>query len=384
MIGRLGMTGSSLSRGDKEIAKASLSPEEIKARIAASQARKRTPQQQATHQATATAANKVASVRIAPKKVPLKLLMPSTRQYGNWALDAAMVTGGATYLHHRKIAKADNTRRNAGAGAVVGLGATDGALNVGGWVHRENIKHHEAKVNAGIIPNTFTRSQRKDILAAHRAKHGVKGDIHDAGNAYYRDFPKNMPAWRAKRLVGFKNHPGAVAGMLTAGTVAGAAAGARRKNVAKASTTMSDHEAKTLAGKYDTRGPLPKGMDRESKMKAYEARYIASGGKKAEKWHRRAAGAEVARNVGLAGATLSAGAVLASRGKTGARLAAKVPHLKPHHIEAAGLGSAVGGGSAELYGEYARHRKASYANSPGGVAASALTRMRNYTPGAKP
>lgn len=158
----------------------------------------------------------------------------------------------------------------------------------------------------------------------------------------------------------------------------------RKKKVAKADTTMSDREAKKLSAKYDTRGPLPKGLDRESKMKAYEARYIASGGKQGEKWKRRADRAEVGRNVGLATATASGAALLTSRGRIGGKLIAKVPKVTPHRIEGAALASAVGGGSAELYGEHARHRRASYANSPAGIAGSALTRMRAYTPGAKP
>jgi len=144
--------------------------------------------------------------------------------------------------------------------------------------------------------------------------------------------------------------------------------------VAKLDTTMSDRRADELARRYDTRGPLPKTLDRNQRMAAYEARYIASGGRKAEKWKRRADAAEVGRNVGLAGATL-AGAGLLARRAPGLR---RVPHRA---FETAGLASGVFGGASELYGEHARSRRASYASSPGGVAASALQRMRAYTPG---
>jgi hypothetical protein len=47
-------------------------------------------------------------------------------------------------------------------------------------------------------------------------------------------------------------------------------------------------------------------------------------------------------------------------------------------------GAAVLGGSSELYGEHARALRASYNNSPAGVAGSALSRMRAYTPEKKP
>ena len=149
----------------------------------------------------------------------------------------------------------------------------------------------------------------------------------------------------------------------------------RPRRIAKVDVTMSDRDAHRLAQRYDTRGPLPKNLSRDQRMKAYEARYIASGGKKAEKWKRRADTAEVSRNVGLAAATAAgAGALIARHPKlrrTGKTIA---------RLETASLAGAVHGGASELYGEHARSRRASYQNSPGGVAGSALARMQAYTP----
>lgn len=157
------------------------------------------------------------------------------------------------------------------------------------------------------------------------------------------------------------------------------ARGDRRVEIAKANLTMSDDEAKRIADRYDTRGPLPKTLSRNQRMKAYEGRYIAAGGRKAEKWKRRANAAEVTRNAGLVGATGATALLLAARGKrVGPRLARR--GLTPHRAETGALGSAVLGGTAELYGETARRRRASYANSPAGVAGSALARMQAYTP----
>ena len=153
----------------------------------------------------------------------------------------------------------------------------------------------------------------------------------------------------------------------------------RRNQVKKVETTMSDAEAKHLAARYDTRGPLPKKLSREQKMKAYEARYIASGGKKAEKWHRRANAAEVGRNVGLAGATGGAALTLAARSRKFGPGLRKVK-ITAHRADNATIGAAAAGGASELYGEHARSRRAYYQNSPGGVAASALRRMQAYTP----
>lgn len=152
---------------------------------------------------------------------------------------------------------------------------------------------------------------------------------------------------------------------------------------AKVATTMTDDEAKRIASRYDTRGPLPRNLSREQRMKAYEGRYVASGGRKGEKWKRRADTAEVGRNIGLAGATASAAGILASRGRrTGPALrrVKGVRNVTSHHLESTGLIAAAGGGASELYGEHARSRRASYQSSPAGVAGSALTRMQNYTP----
>jgi len=152
--------------------------------------------------------------------------------------------------------------------------------------------------------------------------------------------------------------------------------GDREFGKAQAQLTMSDAEAKRVAERYDTKGPLPKTLSREQRMKAYEGRYIASGGRKAEKWKRRADRAEVGRNIGLAGAT-AAGVGLLAHKAPGLR---RVPR---HALEHAAVASGTFGGANELYGEHARSRRASYQNSPAGVAGSALSRMQAYTPGRK-
>jgi hypothetical protein len=420
MSGRLGMTGAAVRRGDVLVGKAMAAP----------------------------------VAEAAKKKVPLRLLKPTRTQYANWGLDAAVAGTGVEVLRrsrkHRDVTKrdGDHSRRNSVVGGTLaGAGATDLGLNVGGWVTRESIKHHERKVDAGVTPHPTTRNQRKKVLSAHRHAHGItNGSPENAHQSYYRKYPKGLPAWKTKRVMGYKNTPGIAGAALAAGTLAGTAYGARRKVnkaqgsksalvhfangteqidvrtrrgiknkaryeeqlrgardatkkggrfirtgtqfgvVGKVDTTMSEHRAHELARQYDTRGTLPKGLSRDQKMEAYEARYIAAGGKKSEKWKHRADSAEVGRNIGLAGATTSAAALLAARSKKVHGLARATPvvrRIKAGHVEGAGLASAAGGGASELYGEHARSRRASYQNSPAGVAGSALSRMRAYTPGAK-
>jgi hypothetical protein len=147
----------------------------------------------------------------------------------------------------------------------------------------------------------------------------------------------------------------------------------------KVDTTMDDHTAHSLAGKYGVKGPLPKTLSRDEKMTAYEARYIAAGGRKAEKYQRRSRNADIVRNIGAGVATGAAAGLLAGKSKKVAPILARAK-VTPSRLETAGLAGATTAGTAELYGEHARHKRASYAHSPGGVAASALTRMRSYTP----
>ena len=167
--------------------------------------------------------------------------------------------------------------------------------------------------------------------------------------------------------------------MADALTEAGMKSSPPKRSVVKVDTTMSDADAQRLAGRYDTRGPLPKKLSRDARMKAYEARYIASGGKQGEKWQRRANAAEVSRNIGLAGATAGAALTLAGRNR---KLRPHLARIKVTHHRAdnAALGAAAFGGASELYGEHARSRRASFRNSPAGVAGSALSRMQAYTP----
>lgn len=149
-------------------------------------------------------------------------------------------------------------------------------------------------------------------------------------------------------------------------------------------TTMSDHEAKQYAGKYGLKGPLPKTLDRTERMKAYEGRFLASGGRKAQKWERVADGADKVRNGALAVGTGAASLALASRTKAGAKVIARLPKAKkvahPKRVENYALGTAAVGGGAELTAGHARRKRSSYSGSPGGVAASALRRMQDYTP----
>lgn len=173
--------------------------------------------------------------------------------------------------------------------------------------------------------------------------------------------------------------------------------------IAKASppikTDMDDHTARRLVhgkGGYGLTGPLPHQLDRPTRQKAYEARYIAAGGKKANRWQHAAQTAGAVTNASVAGATAGGIGILASESAR-AKRAVKKPKVAAaiarhpklakvtasslkHGSERFAVGAGVVGGLGQLAANHAKKRRASYTNAPGGVAASALRRMQAYSP----
>lgn len=358
------------------------------------------------------------------------LVLPTTRQRAIWTGSGLAAAGGTKVAADQR--KKGNQRGAAVAGGAAGFAGTKLALDTTGYAAREAIQHRERT----SPKHKRTKTNRK-ILSAHKRKYGVvEGPGKNPPNAYYRKMPKGVPLWGAKRAIGWKNYPPVVTGLMAAGTAVGASRavekslrlyprlstgqipappvprvvrrGPKRKltreqydramqeyrwrnglssnvpvGIGKAQTTMSERDAARIKAKYGLKGPLPAGLSREQRMKAYEGRYIAAGGPKGEKWQRRVDRSEIGRNTGLAGATLAGAGFLASRGRrTGPALrSSKLSRwATPRRMENFGVASAVGGGASELYGEHARSRRASYRSSPAGVAGSALTRMQAYTP----
>lgn len=165
-----------------------------------------------------------------------------------------------------------------------------------------------------------------------------------------------------------------------------------RKNkaryVAKADplkTSISRDDAKRLSRQYGLKGPLPKGLDRNQKMAAYEARYVTSGGHKAAKWQHRADTSEKIRATGVGLGAAAGAAFLGSKagaGRIAGPLARRTPlrHITRNHLETAGVGVGTVTAGAEVDAMRARKKRSSYASAPGGVAAGALRRLRAYTP----
>ncbi len=139
-------------------------------------------------------------------------------------------------------------------------------------------------------------------------------------------------------------------------------------------THMKERDAKRVVGRVGLAGPLPKEYTREQKMGAYEARYISAGGRKGEKWQRRAERSDKVKTAGLGVATAGGAAWLAGRTKLGSKV--KVTPKRREVADNIAVGGATVGGAGELYGMRARRKRASYSSAPGGAAASALRRMR--------
>jgi hypothetical protein len=149
-------------------------------------------------------------------------------------------------------------------------------------------------------------------------------------------------------------------------------------------TSVSDTDAKRLVREHGLKGPLPKSLNRNQRISAYEARYVTAGGHKAQKWQHRAENADRVKTAGLVGVTAATGAALTARthlgrGLKASKVGAKFPHFG-HHIETAALASGAAGGAGELYAARARRKRSGYASAPAGVASSALRRLHAYTP----
>jgi hypothetical protein len=156
-----------------------------------------------------------------------------------------------------------------------------------------------------------------------------------------------------------------------------------KRKVIKIDTTMTPEQAQRHVKQVGEKGPLPKDMPRHKRMKAYEARYVHAGGPKGEKWKRRADNADhvtggmlaiggAAGLTELATKTPRATAALARRGHNAEHIASRSGRV--------GIAAGTAAAGSELFHRHAQHKQASYASSPAGVAASALRRMRDYTP----
>ncbi len=150
-------------------------------------------------------------------------------------------------------------------------------------------------------------------------------------------------------------------------------------------TSISRDDAKRLSRQYGLKGPLPKGLTREQKMAAYEARYVSAGGSRAERWQRRAERSEKIRTAGVVAGVAAGGAYLGAKaglGRPASRLVGRTPlrRINRNHLETAGVAVGTLTGAAEIDAMRARRKRSSYASAPGGVAASALRRMKAYTP----
>lgn len=150
-------------------------------------------------------------------------------------------------------------------------------------------------------------------------------------------------------------------------------------------TSISQQDAQRLERRYGLKGPLPKGLTREQKIAAYEARYVRAGGHKAEKWQRRADRSETIRTAGVGAGAVAGAAYLGAKaggGRVVAPLVRRTPlrRMNRKSLETTGVAVGTVTAGAEVDAIRARRKRSSYASAPGGVAASALRRLQAYTP----
>lgn len=259
-------------------------------------------------------------------------------------------------------------------------------------------------------------------LLGARQRKVTKADSSDRYRQKYRDVDGILerfgertgnPMVHMHSKTGVQNPRGSLGHLLAGKTVCGTEAGrhvttkraevtcpecvSRLGKIAKGAppiqTNLDDKTAHKLVhgpNGYGLKGPLPRGLDRDTRKTAYEARYVAAGGHKRQRWSHVADTGDRARNAGLAGGMVAGAAWLGAGSPRTRKLVAPLKSLKRfehtnsehvrHKAERAAVAAATLGAAGELTEEGAKRKRASYSSAPAGVAAGALRRMQNYTP----
>lgn len=261
-----------------------------------------------------------------------------------------------------------------------GIGAVQGFQNIG-IQHRDlDAKKKELKLSKSAPRLVRTAGFRQSYLrATPRGRVRVANTVTKIDSNHWAEMPALRRAadrTEAEVFPPFKRKLRIRRGTDSKGSVV-------RRPLSKIDTTMSANDAHSYAHKYGTRGPLPKGLDRDEKMKAYEGRYIVAGGPKGERWHKRADQLDRVTGAALGVGGAAAMGELAAKTKRGTAFLSRRGHgvqAAVHRTNRIGLGAAGVGALSELAHRHAAHKQAAYSNSAAGVAASALRRMRDYTP----
>ena len=384
MYGRLGMTGSAVTRGDKAVlvSKTMFAPGDWRPITAASSKGRATIRARTARQAAKRIANPLGPIesRGVSTKTNIRQIHPQ------------VMTGKG------KLIRTESAEFAANPHGQVQAASFPNGRGGGRIIQNSDIKH----LDPWVMPHEMAHinPRRNPVSTFDRLRASEKANGREEGRADFLSRGKQplgtYPGTR-KFLSGYsevQRKMAASAGMkkkrvpIQMGATKEWPGGPNRPGPGEeyyVKKAMSDAEARRLTAIHGTQGTLPHKMSRDERMAAYEARYIAAGGHKGEKWKRRSNVAETIRNAGVGAATVSAGAALATRSPRAAARMGRVKlvrQLTSPRAEGVALGAATASGASELYGEYARHKRASYASSPGGVAASALTRMRHYDPGA--
>lgn len=254
----------------------------------------------------------------------------------------------------------------AGAGGVALLAGRELGPRVPGAAGRHFVQHNARYERAALgtaiagggigaaSGSANVRVQRRD-LKAEAKQLGVEKAL------------GRTPSFRASNVAMRRTRGGAMVAVRRANTVA--------KSI---QTSVTPDEVKSYTTQYGTRGALPRKLDRDTRRKAYEARYVAAGGPKGEKWKNRADRADHVTGAGVAVGGLAGATELATRTKLAAR-AIKSPTTRKqiaHVSSRVGIAAGTGAAASELFHRHAQHRQSSYKHSPAGVAASALRRMQ--------
>jgi hypothetical protein len=291
-------------------------------------------------------------------------------------------------VHHGQAAAAnhfaDVFRSHGRVFGVVGAGSGALALR---QAHNQRVKKGSGTIDPGVPVQTKYRMQGKRRVELDPKDYGKDLNPHRAKLKAREDRLKVSQGIGARQLrqksakdrEKFFQTPAGKAWLRrsqlgTKGKVSWGPVGKRDGQPLR--TSINEHDAARLVAEHGLTGSLPKHLNREQRMAAYEARYVSAGGHKAHKWQHRANEAEKTRVAGVAVGTAGLGGILASKHR---KIGGRLPRLG-HRSDVVAVGGGVAAGVGELYGAHARKKRSSYASAPAGVASSALRRMQGYTP----
>jgi len=240
---------------------------------------------QAAEKASAKATKAKTVAASVPKATTFRELVSPSRVTN---VAAALTVGGyATHKLRQRtkvqpIAKKSTSdeKKNLALGGIAGAAGTEAGYIVGGQGLKGYLKVQRNK--KGLTP------EQEDIWAKHKQKAGLAPGARPEKNTpfhirdkIYTKYPKELPHWRAQRLLGYKSRDSVYAATLAAGAGAGMAYAHHRNKkmkMAKSLVPLDQHIEKSLASNIANMARGTKKVEQITINDAPAVKTVTSGG----------------------------------------------------------------------------------------------------------